>query len=430
MKITNFGGATAIIEHNGKRILFDPWLDDGIFHGSWFHYPPLKIGLESLGHLDYVFISHIHEDHCSAGTIRHINQDAEIILIDREPNFVLRFLQAHNLHFKKIHLVKARTPVEIEPGLVVNIVEPDPSNEMTRLIDSALVIKWDNFVLYNANDCQPYGSGMQYILDTYNRVDVALLPYSGGSGYPSCYLNLTDTQKQAEKERILSSRITAFVNAVRTLQPTFTIPFADQYVIGGGRADLNQFISHPPCSGVVEPALNEAKVQTQLLLLNSGQSFDFSSKEKFPDEPYEHVTERDRDKYVEECLRDTQYDYERFTFNPSVSVDRLLRFARDRLWQTQQHLKQTPAYSFYFDVTDKNKRFWVRLDSEIIESVPMDAPLIEPYLRIAIPNNLFIMLLIGHISWNIADAALFLDYERAPNTYDPKIYALLNYVRI
>ena len=33
MKILNFGGATAILEHNGKRMLFDPWLDDGIFHG-------------------------------------------------------------------------------------------------------------------------------------------------------------------------------------------------------------------------------------------------------------------------------------------------------------------------------------------------------------------------------------------------------------
>ena len=26
MKFTNIGGATAILEHRGKRILFDPWL--------------------------------------------------------------------------------------------------------------------------------------------------------------------------------------------------------------------------------------------------------------------------------------------------------------------------------------------------------------------------------------------------------------------
>lgn len=41
-----------------------------------------------------------------------------------------------------------------------------------------------------------------------------------------------------------------------------------------------------------------------------------------------------------------------------------------------------------------------------------------------------IMILIGHVSWNIADAALFLDYERRPNVYDPSVYVLLNYLRV
>ena len=40
------------------------------------------------------------------------------------------------------------------------------------------------------------------------------------------------------------------------------------------------------------------------------------------------------------------------------------------------------------------------------------------------------LLLLGHISWNIADAALFLDYDRVPNKYDPEIHAFINYLRI
>ena len=83
MKITNIGGATAILEHAGKRMLFDPWLDDGIFHGAWYHFPPLGMSISDLGRFDYIYMSHIHEDHCSAGTIRHLNPDAEIILMDR-----------------------------------------------------------------------------------------------------------------------------------------------------------------------------------------------------------------------------------------------------------------------------------------------------------------------------------------------------------
>src|SRR5262245_13233796 len=108
MRLTNLGGATAILEHRGKRMLFDPWLDDGIFHGSWFHYPPANMRPRDMGRFDYVFISHIHEDHCSAGTVKHINSDAEIILMDRTPNFVLNFLKVNGFTFKRINLIKAR----------------------------------------------------------------------------------------------------------------------------------------------------------------------------------------------------------------------------------------------------------------------------------------------------------------------------------
>ena len=54
----------------------------------------------------------------------------------------------------------------------------------------------------------------------------------------------------------------------------------------------------------------------------------------------------------------------------------------------------------------------------------------QPFLRIAASDTLMAMLLVGHVSWNIADAALFLDYERQPNVYDPSLYVLLNFLRI
>src|SRR5262245_46582755 len=130
MKILNLGGATAILEHRGKRMLFDPWLNDGIYHGSWFHYPPARLDVHDVGHLDYIFILHIHEDHCAAGTIRHLNRDAEVILIDRAPHYVRKFLENYGFHFKKIHSIKPYHPVRIAPGLTADIVEADPEHEL------------------------------------------------------------------------------------------------------------------------------------------------------------------------------------------------------------------------------------------------------------------------------------------------------------
>lgn len=430
MKFINLGGATGILEHRGKRMLFDPWLDDGIFHGSWYHWPKMKVGLSDLGRFDYIYISHIHEDHCSAGTIKHLNRDAEIILMDRQPNFVLSFLKGHGFDFKKVHLVPPRSPMEIEPGLMVDFVEPDPANEMAYVIDSALILKWDDFVVYNANDCQPYDGSNDYLVAHYPKIDLALLPYSGGSGYPSCYLNLGDEEKHSERQRIMSGRLGAFVKNVQRLNPRHVSPFADQYVVAGSRAHLNQFVSHPSSPGVVKEPLEQVGLGDRLILLNSGQAYDFENGMKSPNESYHDVTEEDRERYIATVLKDKLYDHERVTFMPSVPVDRLVRYARERLWAIQQRKQAFSKVAFYLDFPGVKRRFRLPLDTAEVSEVPWDATLKQPFLRISGSDTLMSMLLIGHMSWNIADASLFLDYERRPNIYDTSVYVLLNYLRV
>ena len=430
MKLTNFAGATAILEHKGIRVLFDPWLDDGIFHGAWYHYPPLAPQAPDLGRIDYVYISHIHEDHCSAGTLRRVNSDAEVILMEKNPNFVARFLDAHGFRFKAVHQIKPRTEKELRPGLSVGMLEADPGNEMSHIIDSALLMRWDGFTVYNANDCQPYEGGLAYIVENYGRVDLALIPYSGGSGYPSCYTNLSPEQKLAEKRRILDARLDNFARTVGRLDPRFVVPFADQYVVAGSRSNLNRFISHPPCPGAVRDRLSREGLIERLLLLNSGQAFDFEAGAKSPDEPYRDFSEQDRERYIEACLLDKPYEHERVSFDFGVAVDRLLSHARERLWTRQQRNGYMPGTSLYLDIADRKRRYQIRLDRAGVQEQDWSAPLQEPYLRVAGSHTLMIMLLLGHMSWNIADAALFLDYERVPNVYDPEMYVCLNYLRV
>jgi UDP-MurNAc hydroxylase len=429
MKLTNIGGATAILESGGRRLLFDPWLDEGIFHGAWHHFPPAQLGIDDLGRLDFVYISHIHEDHCSAGTIRHLNRDAELILMDREPNYVLRFIESNGFEFRKIHLVAPRQPQQIAPGIVVDMVEPDPSNSMSAAIDSMLWLEWDGTTVFNANDCQVWPGAVEYLKSEHRPIDVALLPYSGGSGYPACYLNLSDDEKSAEVERILTMRMRAFVETVRQLEPRYALPFADQYVVGGSRAALNRFVAHPPEPGAVLPFMQEAGLEDTLVLLNSGQTIDIESGERTPNEPFRRYTVDERQSYVD-GLASNKYDHERITFAPGVPIERLLGHARARMWQQQQRAGFSKRFNLYLDLRDGTKRARIDLDAEGLRFVDWNEPLEEPYLRIAASETLWAMLLIGHVSWNIADAALFLDYERRPNVYDPDVYVYLNHLRV
>ena len=60
----------------------------------------------------------------------------------------------------------------------------------------------------------------------------------------------------------------------------------------------------------------------------------------------------------------------------------------------------------------------------IYQKFKNDAPLIKPYLTLNLSNTLLSMILINHVSWNMAD--FFIDYEREPNEYNQDVYALLN----
>jgi UDP-MurNAc hydroxylase len=428
MKIVNLGGATAIFEQAGKRMLMDPWLDDGIFHGAWYHYPPMNFDIQQLGRVDYVYISHIHEDHCSPGTIKDLNFDAELIIADRSPNFVEKFLSAHGFRFAKVHKIKPRTPTMIAPDMLVDIIEADPANEMAYSVDSALVMTWGGFTFYNANDCQPYRDGVDYIKENYT-LDLALLPYSGGSGYPSCYLNLDDKQKEQRANQIRASRLDNFYVVAEDLSPGWVMPFADQYVIAGSRSHLNRFISHSACPGVVREGFESRVAVSKLLLLNSAQSFDFDEKKLSPDVPYKYYSEEDREAYVRDNLKDKRYEHEMFPLNPSVSLSRLVRYARQRLWGDQQRRKSFPDWHVYIDVPERGERFLIKMDNEEVVDLTTSSELTGRYLRISMPATLAAMILIGHVSINIADAALFLDYERCPDVYEPELYVLLNMLR-
>jgi hypothetical protein len=336
----------------------------------------------------------------------------------------------YEFKFKKVHLIKPYTPTKIADGLVVDMVEADPEHDLNLMIDSGLVLNWDGFVVYNGNDCAPHKAGLEHILKAHKKVDLAMMYYAGGSAYPPCYTNLTHEQKLAEKARIHKRGLDIFCDAVKTLQPRWAMPFADQYVIAGSRSHLNSYLPHPPDGSAVLEPLRRLGLESKALLLNSGQAFDLDAGKKVPDEPYRVHTEADKETYIREKLLDKRYDHEAFVLDRRVPLERLVALARAYLWKQQQRGNYFPAFRYYLDVPDRKLRFEIALDQELHKEVAWDAPLVEPYLRMTADSTLLALLLIGHVSWNLADAGLFIDYERVPNVYEPKIHAFVNHLRI
>ena len=82
MKITFLTSASVLIEDQGVKILCDPWLVDGEFYGSWYHYPPCDFKPEDFNDVDYIYISHIHPDHFSTKTLSRMNKKIPVLIHD------------------------------------------------------------------------------------------------------------------------------------------------------------------------------------------------------------------------------------------------------------------------------------------------------------------------------------------------------------
>ena len=63
-----------------------------------------------------------------------------------------------------------------------------------------------------------------FIKKTLNQVDLALLhTYTGVSGYPNCYLNLSHEQKMQESKRISKERMELLKKTAEKLEPKLII---------------------------------------------------------------------------------------------------------------------------------------------------------------------------------------------------------------
>ena len=74
-----FRSATVGISGKNFKLLIDPWLTDGEYYGSWYHYPKFNIkkNLDELNSFNAIYISHIHPDHSSVETLKLINKKLE-----------------------------------------------------------------------------------------------------------------------------------------------------------------------------------------------------------------------------------------------------------------------------------------------------------------------------------------------------------------
>ena len=327
MRVQYISSATVVVEHAGKRVLCDPWLTDGIYYGSWFHYPPLTYTPEDFADVDGIYISHIHPDHLDPATLERLPRHIPIFIHDYAEKFVHRVLT--KIGFQEIREAPHRGVLEIAPDFTLEILAadncdpgvcgkffgcaPTQSPNRSSQIDTLAVFHGGGKTVVNVNDCPQVmaGAACQQIVERYGAVDFLMVGYAGAGPYPQCFDNLDAEAKRERGEAKRKQFLHQAAMYLKHLRPASFLPFAGQYTLGGRLSALNPFRGVPELEELPDlfaPLLAEHDLSAQMVLLNSGEWFNVSSQ--FASAPFSAPDPLRRAEYVRDVLAHKRYPYE------------------------------------------------------------------------------------------------------------------------
>jgi UDP-MurNAc hydroxylase len=448
MKITHLASATVLVEtRSGVRILMDPWLTDGEYYGSWCHYPPFSWDehAQHLVDVDYIYISHIHPDHCSRKTMERLPRSA-VVLMHRYDKPVLRH-RIEQMGFRVVELVNGGTRVMSatpktkadDPVPTLQIFAADNCDPVvcglafgcdavvgkrgSAQIDSLCVLQDGEQVLVNVNDC-PYELArhvLPKVKATYHKIDFLLTGYSGAGPYPQCFA-MPETEKAVAAEAKRKRFLEQAADFCQALQPRYVMPFAGQYTLAGRLAHLNDWRGVPEAHEAAEylRVLGERPV-----LLNHGATFDLDHG--MQDQAYDEPDMAARERYIHTILVQHRFDYDDDPMPGIEELKHLLEMATVRMFGEAEKLGLRWESVLIIDLVD-GWRADIALPNFISYYRGPQNEVHPPYVRLTINPRLLKRLLSGpkHAHWNRAEIGSHIQFERVPDIYDRALYRALH----
>jgi UDP-MurNAc hydroxylase len=220
MRVTYFGQACTLIEVAGKRILTDPWLTEGAYFGSWFHTHLLAdagITPQTIPKaIDYLFLSHEHEDHLDPDTLRHFPADIPIVICKFQTPKFRKYLT--RLGLRNIRELNSGEPLALGGDASLTILG---TAEYTN--DAAILVEGEGCRVLNETDCKL--SFAEYEKLGQKGIDLAFLMFSGANWYPMMYDYSPELQSELVRRR-RRSLVRSFVQRAKVTKARIAVPSA------------------------------------------------------------------------------------------------------------------------------------------------------------------------------------------------------------
>ncbi|MEY4069267.1 MAG: hypothetical protein RLZZ332_1603, partial [Actinomycetota bacterium] len=262
MRATSLGHAGILIRCPQATIVCDPWFVPA-FLGSWFPFPRNdQLDAETMAAVvspDYLYISHLHGDHCDETFLRDsVDKSTTVLLPDFPTDELQRTLT--RLGFRNFLRTRNGEEVELRDGLRVAIhVESSITDGPGG--DSALMVSDGESRLVNQNDCRTHDPAA---LAAHGPVDQHWLQYSGAIWYPMVYDEPESVRRDQARTKVASqfARAEQYVAAVdaAVVVPSAGPPcFLDDELFGFNMIDGDEISIFPDQTVFLERLANAGR---------------------------------------------------------------------------------------------------------------------------------------------------------------------------
>ncbi len=406
----------------GTKILCDPWLVDGVFDGSWCHFPKLSTTINDVKNVDAIYISHLHPDHFDERYF-DFEKSMPLIVLDHGPNFLIKKLMS--LGYMNLIKIKNEETIGFKE-LKLTMFAPFAKHNfheatVGNLIDSALLISCDGVSAFNANDNTPTIESARKLCEKYGPITLAMLNYNAAGPYPSCFDNLTEEEKIAENDRVLERNFNHVKNVIAAMKPQYMLPFAGAYVLGGDLHFKNKYLGTTTWDECAKWLSAKNIDPTKIVLLREHDTLNI--EEGVSDRKYEPINLKEMKRYIEEDLSKIKYPHQLESVPNQEQLIADIEKAAKGMKERMERFGLSSSFSVVLDVFSKRYKIYPTFKYLQTEEE-------EDKLECKLDERLLRNILDRKSHWNNAEIGAHISFNRSPNKYEPDLHTGLQFFHI
>ncbi len=436
IKVRHLQSSTQIIEMDEIKILTDPWLTEGEYYGSWYHFPAFPETEISKLDYDFIYVSHIHPDHLSEKTFRLLSKRVPVLIHTFESKFLKRKLESMN--FDVIECKNAE-PYIFQNGSSITIFAADNCNPVlcakflgcatveskfgSTQIDTLALFENRGVSVLNTNDCPIELTEETIKVNKINKknIDLLLVGYGGAGPYPQCFEFDSEQEKIKEAKLKEEKFLNQSLKYIDLIKPKAFAPYAGTYILGSKLVELNRFRGVPSVKDATDFLNGAVSSPTLGITLELFDEYLVGQKIHLKDHSHKKQSFQE---FLDE-IKNRSLDYESDTWNDE-DLPELIHLAYGRFSDKCIEIGYQSDASIIIET-----------ESALFSMSPSHAPCFEKekiqlekkFVKITLSHNLLHRLLRGprFAHWNNAEIGSHLKYKRNPNVFERGLYHALCY---